>query len=95
MLAGVTHRKAGTTFLVSSVLDFFPGAETVMGVFYFWGVGSIPADYNSIEMRRGWGEEMRKKQRQKEEKYKMKKLARGQVEGWRLLDKMNNFIKIR
>lgn len=31
MLAGVAYMEAGTTFFVSSVLDFFPGAEKVMG----------------------------------------------------------------
>lgn len=40
------------------VLDFFPGAEKVMGIFFLGGC--IPADYNSREMRRGWGGDEKK-----------------------------------
>lgn len=50
MLAGVTYMEAGTIFFVSSVLDFFPGAEKVMGGFFFL---DISADYNNREMRGG------------------------------------------
>ena len=80
MLAGVTCMEAGTIFFVSSVLDFFPGAEKVMGVFFFF---YISADYNNREMRGG-----DEKKVKTEEKYKLKKL----VEGWRLFDEMNNKI---